>query len=380
MFGMPLRAITQGKHLLDHDGEVMKQIKTAILILLFSSVCLEGQQTATSPQTTTSAQTATKHRVAILNFTHSKVLVSSEAIFGTNEEVGQNFSDMLAERLSADGVFRVIDRSAVNRALSTPMTISTENNHYTGGIPNINNREDEGTPNVSRIGVLLDVNEIIQMFQADAIITGEITSFGRDEDKKDNLISALRRRIKKEPPTDRKAVVGVTARMIDLNTGETLAATKIMAESQHSSPNLLVARGFKGNVTTMLSRNFSKTVMGEAVQQAVDQLARTFEQKAPPTVVTNPAQISGVVADVSGTDITINVGAVSGVHVGDTMYVSRTTRKIKDPTTGNTLRPVDDTVGQITITSVKSFFSIGTFTASNSGGTAAVNDVVRNVP
>jgi len=346
----------------------MKQIKIAVLMLLFSSICVEGQQAAT------------KHKVAILNFTHTKVLISTEAIFGVSEDIGQEISDMLADRLTTDGVFRVIDRRAVNKALSNPVPTSSGNTHYTGGVADISNHEEEAAPSVSKIGTLLNVNEVIQLFQADAIITGEITAFGRDEEKKENLLGSLKHRVSGNSSNDRKAVVGVTARMIDLNTGETLASASVKAESQHTSSNLLVARGFKENVANMTSSNFPKTVLGEAVLQAVDQLARTLEQKVPAAVVVNPIQISGLVADVAGSDVTINVGAVSGVHVGDTMFITRTTRKIKDPTTGNTLRPVEDTVGQITITSVKSFFSVGSFTASGAGGVAAVNDVVRNVP
>lgn len=346
----------------------MKQIAPILFILLFFTIGLEGQQTPT------------KHKVAILNFTHTKVLISTEAIFGASEDIGQHFSDMLADRLTTDGMFRVIDRSAMNKALSNPTPTSSGNTHYAGGLPDISNHEEDTTQSVNKIGALLEVNEVIQLFQADALITGEITAFGRDEEKKDNLLVSLKHRARGDSSNNRKAVVGVTARMIDLNTGETLASVSVKAESPHSSSNLLVARGFKGNVTNMKSSNFPKTVLGEAVLLAVDQLARTFEQKVPAAVVINPIQISGVVADVSGFDVTINVGAVSGVHVGDTMFITRTTRKIKDPTTGNTLRPVEDTIGQITITSVKSFFAVGTFTAGSGGGTAAVNDVVRNVP
>jgi len=346
----------------------MKRIGSAILILLFSTMNMTGEQVPT------------KHRIAVLNFSHANVLGSTEAIFGTNVDIGQYISDMLADQLTTHGVFRVIDRGAINRALSNPVPILKEKKRFTGGLPDINDeRVEEPTPNVNRIGMLLDVNQIIQLFQADAIITGEITEFGQGDEKKESHLETWKRQIKHEA-TKKKAVVGITARMIDLNTGETLASANVQTESLHSSSGLLAAKGLRNNVSNLKAGSFSRTILGEAVQQAVDQLAHTFEQKTPVVTVINPIQFSGLVADVSDTDVTINIGAVNGVHVGDVLYVTRTTRKIKDPTSGSTLRPVEGTIGQITITNVKPFYAIGTFSAGSEDDTPAVNDIVRNTP
>jgi curli biogenesis system outer membrane secretion channel CsgG len=342
----------------------MTRVGVVVFALLFATICAEGQQ---SPA---------KHRVAVLSFTHMRVLTSVEDIFGSNEDVGKVFSDMLADRLTTDGAFRIIDRSATNRALTAPVAINNRNTRNLGGLLDLGNHDEGPEPSISKIGALLGVNELIQVFEADSIIIGEITTFGRDKDKKTGILAALKSRVWGDS-SKRKAVVGVTARMIDLNAGDILAAVSVKAESQHSSSNLLVARGFRENVASMESSDFPKTTLGEAVLQAVNSLALAFEHNASMTPVVNPIQISGIVADVADTDVTINVGAVNGVHVGDTLLITRTTRKIKDPKTGDTLRPVEVNIGQIVVTSVNSFFAIGRFSGE---GKVAVNDVVKNMP
>jgi Flagellar assembly protein T, C-terminal domain len=91
-----------------------------------------------------------------------------------------------------------------------------------------------------------------------------------------------------------------------------------------------------------------------------------------PTVV---LAINGLVADVSGNTLILNVGKKAGVKVGDKLEVSRPVRTIKDPATGKVIKSVTDKVGDATITEVDDDSATATF--SGSGG-AKVGDMVKN--
>src|SRR2546421_12355544 len=74
-----------------------------------------------------------------------------------------------------------------------------------------------------------------------------------------------------------KAVVAITARMVDVNTGEILASVSGKGESTRSGSNLLGAGGGWANSGSgqvdMSSTNFSQTILGEAVKSAVAQVS-----------------------------------------------------------------------------------------------------------
>jgi hypothetical protein len=123
----------------------------------------------------------------------------------------------------------------------------------------------------------------------------------------------------------------------------------------------------------MKSSNFGATILGEAVNKAVADLAQQLNAKAgalPTTVV----QISGLVADASpdGTVI-INVGSKAGVKVGDQLAIRRKVREVKDPGTGKVIRSVEDAVGSIVITEVDEESAVGKFTGP---AAAKVGDTV----
>jgi hypothetical protein len=165
-----------------------------------------------------------------------------------------------------------------------------------------------------------------------------------------------------------------------VNTAEILASETGQAESTRSGTNLL---GAGGNWPTngagqvdMSSSNFAETIIGEAVNGAVTELAGKLSGdsgKLPHQTV----QVNGLVADATGNEIVINVGSRGGVHVGDRLAVTRVSRVIKDPSTGKPLRSVEEPVGQLQITSVDEGSAVGTFTGT---GQAKVGDVVKNAP
>jgi hypothetical protein len=85
--------------------------------------------------------------------------------------------------------------------------------------------------------------------------------------------------------------------------------------------------------------------------------------------------VAGLVADVNGAELVLNVGASQGVRVGDTLAITRTGRVIKDPSTGKVLRSIDTSIGNVHITSVDSGSAVGSFSGA---GTVKVGDKVAS--
>jgi hypothetical protein len=174
-----------------------------------------------------------------------------------------------------------------------------------------------------------------------------------------------------------KAVVGVSARMINTSTGEILVAVTGTGESTRSSTALLGGgggwSGGGGGSLDMGSSNFSNTILGEAVHKAVDDTGAQLDASVD-KIPTVKMEVSGLVADVSGNTLIINVGKKSGVHVGDKLIVSRQVRTVKDPTTGKVIKSVEDKVGEATVTEADNDSATVTFSGS---GPAKVGDVVK---
>jgi curli biogenesis system outer membrane secretion channel CsgG len=302
------------------------------------------------------AQQPEKRRVAVLDFGYGTVMTSVQSLFGTNQDIGKGISDLLIDRLINDGTYRVIERHELNKIMQEQ---------------NFSNSDRADSSSAAKIGRVLGV---------DTIIVGDITQFGRD-DHNTNVGSVVSRwdhyGIGNVGVKKAKAAVAITARMIDVNTGEILASVSGKGESKRSGTNLLGGGGGWGGAgggqLDMGSSNFSQTIIGEAVTEAVTQVAGQLDQNAG-RLPKQTVHVQGLVADATGNNITINVGSRAGLHVGDKLAVTRVARVIKDPATGKPLRTVEDPVGAITITSVDEGSAVGAFSGS---GQAKVGDTVK---
>lgn len=301
-----------------------------------------------------------KRRIAVMDFGYGTVMTSVQAIFGTNQDIGKGISDMLVNQLVNNGTYRVFERAALDKIIN-------EQNFSNS------NRADPAT--AAKIGALAGV---------DTIIIGDITTFGRDD--KNYGGGAVGYGLGKFGMGGlglhkAKAVVEITARMVDVNTGEILASVTGRGESKRSGTDMLGGGGSGwsggGGHLDMGSANFGQTIIGEATTSSVDQVATGLDGKSgslPTAAAPPPAPIDGLVADASTGDIIINVGSSAGVKVGDTLAVTRVLRTVKDPATGKVLRTIDQPVGTLTITSVDSGSAVGKFSGS---GAPAVGDHVK---
>jgi curli biogenesis system outer membrane secretion channel CsgG len=297
-----------------------------------------------------------KKLVAVLDFDYGTVRSAVQAYFGTDQDVGKGISLLLEQKLVQDAKYRVIDRNAMDKILKEQ---------------NFSNSDRVDSTSAAKIGRILGVS---------AIITGSITQFGRDD--KHMGVGGGGYGLGKfglggVGKNESKAVVNVTAKLIDINTAEILAVVTGTGESKRGGFKLGGGgggwSGGGGGQVDMGSSNFANSILGEAVNAAVANLGQQLDDKAD-SLPTVKVVVSGLVADVTGNTLIMNVGTKAGVKVGDVLGVFRQGRQIKDPVTGKVLKTVVSKLGDVTITEVEDTSSTGAYT----GQPPKVGDEVRN--
>ncbi len=293
-----------------------------------------------------------------MDFDYATVHSGVAALFGQDVDVGKGISDLLVTYLVKDGSYSVIERKALDKIMAEQ---------------NFSNSDRANPTSAAKIGKLLGV---------DAIVVGSITQFG-NETKNTNLGGAGGGLIgyglggfghKKS-----KAIVALTARIVDIDTGEILAVAEGKGESQRESTSLLGGggswHGFGGGNADFGSSDFQQTIIGEAVKAAVEQTS-TQVIAGKEKLVTRTVVVEGLIAAVDGGQIILNVGGKAGVKVGDQLNVERVTREIKDPASGKVIRRIATTVGVVKVTDVDDISAVAT-TVSGTG--FKTGDAVRTV-
>jgi curli biogenesis system outer membrane secretion channel CsgG len=311
--------------------------KVSALLALFLAVLVMAE--ASSAQT---PATPRKKRVAIFDFDYATVHSGVSALFGQDVDVGKGISDLLVTYLVKDGSYSVIERKALDKILAEQ---------------NFSNSDRANPTSAAKIGKLLGV---------DAIIVGSVTQFG-NETKNTNVGGAggglggfgLGGFGHKKS----KAIVAVTARIVDIDTGEILAVAEGKGESARESTSLLGGggnwHGFGAGHADFGSSDFQSTIIGEAVKAAVEKTS-TEVIAGKDKLVTRTVIVQGLVAAIDGGQLILNVGGKQGVKVGDQLNVERVTKEIKDPSTGTVLRRLSTPVGVVKVTDVDDISSIAT--------------------
>src|SRR5271165_4547639 len=286
--------------------------------------------------------TGRKKRVAIFDFDYATVHSGVAAIFGQDVDVGKGISDLLVTDLVKDGTYSVIERKALDKIMAEQ---------------NFSNSDRANPTSAAKLGKLLGV---------DAIIVGSITEFGNETK---NLgaggigaglggfgLGGFGHK-------NSKANVALTARLVDVDTGEILGVAEGKGQSSRSSTSMLGGGGHWGGFgaggVNFGSSDFQNTIIGEAVKAATDQLSTgVIADNTKLSVRT--IKVEGLLAAVDGGQIVLNVGGKAGVKVGDQLNVERVSREIKDPTTGKVIRRMTSTVGVIKVTDVDDDSSVCT--------------------
>jgi curli biogenesis system outer membrane secretion channel CsgG len=280
------------------------------------------------------AQAKRRPRLAILDFDYATVQTWSSALFGTNVDIGKGITQMLVTDLVKDGTYSIIERAAMEKIMSEQ---------------NFSNSNRADPTSAAKIGKLLGV---------DAIVVGSITQFG-NETKKTNIGGAGGNwggfGIGGIGHSKSNANVSITARIVNIDTGEIMAVAEGQGTSSRSSTSLLGGggnwHGGGGGAVDFGSSDFQSTIIGEATKAAVDKMSADVIAGAPKVSV-RTIVIDGLVAAVDGGQIVLNVGRRAGVNVGDQLEVVRVTKEIKDPSTGTVIRRLTSSIGIIKATDV----------------------------
>ena len=304
------------------------------------------------------AQAPSKRRIAVLDFDYATVHQWVYDIFGSDQDIGKGIADMLVTNLVRNGTYSVIERKQLDQVLR-------EQNFQQSG------RADPSS-----------AVQLAKILGVDAIIIGSITQFGRD-DKKLGVggvgVHVGGIGIGGFGKKSAKAVVQIDARIVSTTTAEILGVATGHGESKRSGMTLAggLAIGGTGGagVLDMGSSNFANTIIGEATRLAVDSLTGQLAAAAGGIQETK-VEIRALVADVSGGEVTINVGTGAGVKLGAEYDVVRPGREIKDPATGRVLRRTTTPVGKLKVTQADEGSATGTLT----GGPARVGDCVGICP
>ena len=146
----------------------------------------------------------------------------------------------------------------------------------------------------------------------------------------------------------------INAKMVSVETAEIMAAMK--GEGQFDRKGFALGRAF-GSLQglSFSSREFRDHILGKATEAAAKEIVGQTVEKTvdlEPILAPEPAKLSGIVADVTDGEITINVGSKAGVEVGDIFEVYRKIKEIKDPETGEVIMVKKEKIAEIEITEV----------------------------
>jgi curli biogenesis system outer membrane secretion channel CsgG len=298
-----------------------------------------------------------KARVAILDFDYATVHNGVSAIFGTNVDVGKGVADLLLTYLVKDASYSVIERQALDKILAEQ---------------NFSNSDRADPSSAARIGKLLGV---------DAIIAGSVTQFGNDT--KTTGVGGVgaglgRIGIGGFGQKQSKAIVGLTARIVNVDTGEIMAVAEGLGESKRTGTSLTGGgggwTGFGAGNVNFGASDFQSTIIGEAVKAAVEKVSSAvIAEKS--KVAVRKVVVQGLVAAVTGNQLILNVGSAAGVKIGDQLNVERVTQEIKDPASGKVIRRLSATVGVVRVVEVDGESSVADIV---SGSDFKVSDVVKS--
>ena len=330
-----------------------------VLVTIANGHAQTSKPASTAAPAQSASQTAgRKKRVAIFDFDYGTVHSGIAAIFGQDIDVGKGVADLLVTYLVKDGSYSVIERKALDKILAEQ---------------NFSNSERANPTSAAKIGKLLGV---------DAIIVGSITQFGNDT-KSTGLggvgggfgkvgLGGFSRK-------NSKAIVGLDARIVDIDTAEILAVAQGKGESKRTSTSLTGGGGswggFGAGGVNFGSSDFQNTIIGEATKAAVEQLSGEVIAGKDKLQV-RKVVVEGLVAAVEGGQIILNVGSKNGVRVGDQLNVERVSREIKDPATGKVIRRMTTAVGVVRVTDVDNDSSVA---AVVSGTGFKIGDAVKTV-
>jgi curli biogenesis system outer membrane secretion channel CsgG len=302
------------------------------LFLLFAFRCSAPAVLLFALPAVAQNQSSKKH-VAVLNFDSPSVSPGgSSGLFGADaSEVGKGVSAQLIVRLLAYGKYSVLDRDALQKILKE--------------------QKQADTTGLDAYALACKVGRIANL---DALIIGAVTRYGPDDLR---VPSASGMHTRKS-----KAFVEITARVFNVSSGEILAQFLGSGESSDSGVITIISNHKTKSSTQMLGSEFVNALLPEATALAIQQLAVQLNGFADKIPTLRPA-VDGLVAEVSGTTVTLNLTKRSGIQPGDQLEISRD-RLPSDPSSPPQAATGPVRVAIATVTEVTDDYSIATFSGS----------------
>ncbi|MFA5857523.1 MAG: CsgG/HfaB family protein [Elusimicrobiota bacterium] len=248
-----------------------------------------------------------------------------------NWNVGQGVSDMLVTDLVKSGKFSMIEREQLQKVMAEQQL-------------GVSGAVNENT--AAQLGKILGV---------DYIIVGRITQFAVESN--DISIPYVGR------VQNNVAQCAIDARVVSVKTAEILTA--IDGQGKETKTGLSVWLSGVPHFS-FGSNDFHKSILGKATRTAVtDFVAKLTAQVGgdgtikpqQPTDVTTGAieevnEVLAKVADIEENIVTLNAGLDSGVKKDMVFMIRRITKVVTDPDTGEEIKKVYSTIGEVKVTEV----------------------------
>jgi curli biogenesis system outer membrane secretion channel CsgG len=187
-------------------------------------------------------------RAAILSFEFGTV----EQWWSGNWDIGKGIADMLVDEILQTGQVSLLERKQIDSVMAEQNLANS-------------NRADVTAKQAASLGKILGAN---------MLITGSITKFGSEEKNVGGAAgSAASRFIGGASAKNTTARVALTVRVIDSTTSEILASVKGEASSNRKGLLLGTALGGNFGAINMGSKDFRETILGEATEKAVKEVA-----------------------------------------------------------------------------------------------------------
>ena len=194
------------------------------------------------------AAQGTRPSIAVLSFDYGTI----QRWWDGNQDIGEGISDLIVDELVNDGSFRVIERKRLNTLLAEQDFQASD-------------RVDPSAK-LAKIGKMLGVKYVV---------AGSVTKFGTEKSSKGVGLGGYGSGfgIGAVGTSKGKANVAITARIIDVETGEIMASAKGDGTSKRSGFLLGGAGGGSGGggggMINFGASDFRDTILGEATEAAV---------------------------------------------------------------------------------------------------------------
>ncbi len=221
-------------------------MRNQLMSLAFGVLAL----TVAAPAVHAQMTSAPRPSVALLDFDFGSI----QPWWSGNVDLGKQVSDMLVDELVNDGTFRVIERKRIDVLMNEQSFSHSE-------------RADPSAKSLVKLGRALGVKYLI---------VGSVTRFGLENSSRSFGASfgVSMLRVGNVNRTEGKGTVAITARIIDVESGEILVSAKGEGMSKRKGVQLEARPGGAPAATINLtSSDFQVTVMGEATEAAIKSTA-----------------------------------------------------------------------------------------------------------